>query len=100
MKINPWKLATFFLLGVMALLLWMGVAPYQQKLSPYQQNAEPKTPSNTVEAQQFVLKDSSGKVRAQLSMRDGQPRLVFYDENGHERYDVPPPRGLMPLQEK
>lgn len=35
-----------------------------------------------VEAREFVLRDSSGAVRARLAVRDGQPRLVLFDSQG------------------
>ena len=37
----------------------------------------------TVEANEFILKDASGKVRAKLFMKEG-PDLVFYDSNGKD----------------
>ena len=46
--------------------------------------------SNTVEASQFILKDKSGKVRANLSIDEspgnsGAVQLVFYDVEGKQR---------------
>jgi hypothetical protein len=41
-------------------------------------------PSRVVEANEFVLKDSAGRVRARLSMEGtNRPTLSFYDENSH-----------------
>ncbi len=42
--------------------------------------------SRTVEAEQFVLKDVSGKPRGILAIRaDGTPRLEFLEEDGKPR---------------
>ena len=42
--------------------------------------------SRTVEAEQFVLKDASGKIRGTLAIRaDGTPRLEFLEEDGKPR---------------
>jgi len=45
--------------------------------------AAPK--SRTVEAEKFVLKDASGKVRAEMGPRDDLMGLSIYDENGKRR---------------
>jgi hypothetical protein len=42
--------------------------------------------SRTVEAEQFVLKDASGKTRGTMATRaDGTPRLEFLEEDGKPR---------------
>jgi hypothetical protein len=54
-----------------------------------QKGRTPATPAapapagpTAVEAQGFILKDSNGKVRAELSMTGGTPSLKFRDESG------------------
>src|SRR5437867_1634215 len=45
-----------------------------------------QTPSKRiVEAEQFVLRDSSGKARAELTMLDSGPSLTFRDSQGTAR---------------
>jgi hypothetical protein len=45
----------------------------------------PKT-ERVIEAQKFVLKDSQGRVRAELSTeRDEAPKLWLFDESNHRR---------------
>jgi hypothetical protein len=39
----------------------------------------------TVEAERFVLRDSKGKVRGALGMRENGPRLELYDAEGDEK---------------
>ncbi len=41
--------------------------------------------TRTVEANEFVLRDESGRVRGRLSMTDSGPALSLYDQNGHIR---------------
>jgi hypothetical protein len=38
--------------------------------------------ATTVEAQDFLLKDTSGAVMGQLTVRDGKPALELYDASG------------------
>ena len=41
-------------------------------------------PQRTVEAEKFVLKDSAGRMRAEITLdQSGTPALVFYDESGN-----------------
>jgi hypothetical protein len=46
-------------------------------------NSATKTtsPTTTITAEKFVLLDQQKNVRAELSVADGEPRLVFFDEN-------------------
>jgi len=48
--------------------------------------AAPKT--RTIEAEKFVLVDSAGKIRAELSMMLDRPSLVMLDEEGKARADL------------
>lgn len=61
---------TFFLLG--GLVLLMG-------------QANPGGVARVVEAERFVLRDATGKVRAELGLRDGRPGLALFDEKGERR---------------
>jgi len=48
--------------------------------------AAPGNVGRTVEAEQFVLKDASGKTRGTMATRaDGTPRLEFLEEDGKPR---------------
>ncbi len=38
-----------------------------------------------VAAEKYLLRDASGKTWAELSVRDGQPSLILFDENGQPR---------------
>ncbi|SRR5258708_641634 len=38
--------------------------------------------NKTIDANEFVLKDGNGKVRARLSMQTDKPSLFFYDDKG------------------
>ncbi len=44
--------------------------------------------NQTIEAQEFVLRDARGEVRARLDLRDYAPRLTFYDGIGGERVHI------------
>jgi len=73
---NPWKFSTFFLLIVMGLLVCLGFD-------------RPDNSTKTVEAQEFVLKDNSGKVRARIAMENNQPKMLFYDKTGRTIWNAP-----------
>jgi len=49
-----------------------------------------KAPSKSIEANEFILKDSTGRVRGRLSMKDGgtTPTLVLLDEKGQRRVEL------------
>jgi hypothetical protein len=76
------KLAAIATVTVVGALLLMGQA----------------RPARTIEAERFVVKDSSGAVRAQLAAEGTDVRLVLYDTKGESRaslYVVPDGPGLM-----
>ena len=81
---NHWKTATWFLLVFLATIILLGA--YRQ--------TEPAT--KTVEAQEFVLKDDSGRVRARLGMKNNQSTIEFYDERGTAVWTVPS-KGFKPV---
>ena len=76
-KLNRWKFATFVLLFVLGLILWMGFT---------QSNSTGKT----VEAESFVLRDGDGKIRGKLWMKRDQPRMQLYDRDGTVVWDAVP----------
>ncbi len=71
---NPWKMATIALLAMVAALLAVNARadlPYPERVR-----------ARTVEAQEIVLKDSDGHVRARFSVQGEAARLVIFDEHG------------------
>lgn len=42
-----------------------------------------------IEASQFVLKDADGSTRGELSIADGEGRLLLYGENGKLTAELP-----------
>jgi len=50
--------------------------------------APKRSQPKTVRAERFELTDSSGRVRAVLEMRDGQPMLSMCDARGNERVSI------------
>jgi len=82
---NYWKITTGLLLLILVCMLLIGA--YRQ----------PQPGMKTIEAEEFILKDSSGKTRATLSMRNDKPEIDFYDEAGALISKVPD-RGLKDIQ--
>ena len=80
---NRWKIATWLLLLFLCIVL---LGSFRQR--------EPDT--KRVEAEEFVLKDSSGRTRAVLGINDGKPLMEFYDEKGTVTAKVPD-KGLKQL---
>ncbi len=83
---NPWKLSTFLLLAIVGLTVCLGFA-------------RPRPAVKTVEAEEFVLRDSDGKVRARIAMQGEQPKILIYDESGRAIWNAPN-SGLTPLSIK
>ena len=67
-KLNFWKLATFLLLAVLGLIFSLGFT-------------QSRPANRTVEAEEFVLKDSGGKVRGWIGIKGDQPTIQLYDED-------------------
>ncbi len=44
--------------------------------------------SQTVEAREFVVRDTRGEIRARLEMQEYAPCLTFYDRAGKERLRI------------
>lgn len=84
-NVNHWRIASWFLLMLLACVIFLGA------------HAQNEQSTRTVEAQEFILKDSSGRVRAKLGMKDDQSAIEFYDERGAVVWTVPS-KGFKPLQ--
>jgi len=77
-----WKLASFFLLFILACLLATGLVA-QGKIEP------PLVRAKAVEAQSFLLEDANGTVRGQMKMKAGGPSFEIYDETGKIVWSIP-----------
>jgi hypothetical protein len=86
-----WKLASFFLLFVVASTLATGLVA-QEKIEP------PLMQAKTVEAQSFVLKDTDGTVRAKMTMKAGRPSFELYDQTGKVVWSVPSKPQFIPTR--
>lgn len=84
-NVNHWRIASWFLLMLLACVIFLGA------------HGQSEPPTRTIEAHEFVLKDSSGRVRAKLGMKDDQSAIEFYDERGSVVWTVPS-KGFKPLQ--
>lgn len=74
-----WGPLIYLVIGA-AIPLGLGVDSITRSLSLAQPLASPR-----VEAQEFLLRDAGGQVRAKLVMGDKSPRLTFYDAEGNPR---------------
>ena len=81
---NYWKLTTWLLLLLLGCAILLGA----------RRQTEPNV--RTVEAEEFILKDSSGRVRARIGMKDDKPQIDFYDANGNSVAKLPD-KGFKPL---
>lgn len=70
-----WQIA-----GLLVLLIFLFTRAGILKAQGYSATAPIR--STTVEAQNFVLKDSSGAVMGQLTVKDGKAQLDLYDGSG------------------
>jgi len=84
-NVNHWRIASWFLLMLLSCVILLGA----------RRQGEPLTP--TLQAQEFVLKDSSGRVRARLGMKNDQSNIEFYDEQGSVVLTMPN-KGLRPVE--
>lgn len=69
-----WKMTAILLLIALAAVL----AQNARADLPYPERVR----ARTVEAEEVVLKDSSGKVRARMEVQGSAARLVIFDEDG------------------
>jgi hypothetical protein len=83
--VNHWRIASWFLLMLLSCVILLGA----------HRQGEP--PTRTLQAQEFVLKDDSGRVRARLGMKNDQSSIEFYDEQGSIVWTVPN-KGLRPVE--
>jgi hypothetical protein len=84
-----WKLASFFLVFIVACLLSTGLVA-QEKVEP------PLMRAKAVEAQSFLLEDADGTVRGQMRMKAGGPIFEVYDQTGNIVWSIPSKPKLTP----
>ena len=83
---NRWRIASWVLLMLLASVIFLGA------------HAQSEPPARTVEAQEFILKDGSGRVRAKLGMKNDQSVIEFYDEQGAVIWKSPSGSKLKPVE--
>jgi len=83
---NRWRIASWILLMLLASMIFLGA------------HGQSEPPTRTVEAQEFILKDSSGRVRAKLGMKNDQSVIEFYDEQGSVIWKSPTGNKLKPVE--
>jgi len=74
-----WKLAALIMLMACLVLLAAGFDFAQPNL----------VKARSVEAQNFVLRDADGQIRARMAIGDDGPRLSFFDEQGNVVSSLP-----------
>ncbi len=74
-----WKLAALVLLLSCLVLLLAGFDYPQPNL----------VKARSVEAQNFVLRDADGRIRARMAIGEDGPRLSFFDEHGNVTASLP-----------
>jgi hypothetical protein len=93
-----WKLATVLLAACSVPLVLMAAKPADHV-------DQSVVHARTVEAQDFVLKDNDGQVRARLTIKPvkrdvilerNRPALQFYDDNGQPFWTVPQQPEMFP----
>jgi hypothetical protein len=77
-----WKLASFFLLFIVASSLAAGLAAQVR-------NEPPLMRARAVQAQSFLLEDADGTIRGQMSMNGAGPNFEVYDQTGKVIWSVP-----------
>ncbi len=79
-----WKIAGFAIVLSFALVVVLILAAALTKgvLAQGNPRATPQTVPQTLSAQSFELKDSTGNIRGRLSMKGGFPVLELYDPTG------------------
>jgi len=77
--IRRWKLAALVLLLGCLVLLIAGFDYPQPNLFK----------ARSVEAQNFVLRDADGRIRARMALGEDGPRLTFFDEHGGVTASLP-----------
>src|SRR5215468_8830027 len=84
-NVNHWRIASWFLLMLLACVIFLSA------------HGQSEPTARRVEAEEFILKDSSGRVRARLGLKNDQASIEFYDERGSV-ISTMPSRGLKPVQ--
>ena len=85
-----WKFLSLLALLLFAFSLTLGL----RAQGDYQPNL---LRAKSIEAQGFVLKDSTGNVRAALRMKGDRPVLELYDPSGRVLWSTPAKSGPVPL---
>jgi hypothetical protein len=91
------SIAAGFLGGLLSQqLLSVGVAHAQMVIpAPSRPGKRPAT--TEVDAQRFVLVDSSGTVQGEFRMRGEKPEIVLYDKDGRVGWSATPNHGIRPV---
>jgi hypothetical protein len=75
------------------------VPAYSQLIVPAPSRPEQRPAATEVDAQRFVLVDSTGRVNAEIKMKDGAPEFVLYDKDGRVGWRaVPNAFGIHPVE--
>jgi len=85
-SVNHWRIASWFLLILLANVIFLSAHGQTEPLA------------RRVEAQEFILKDSSGRVRAKLGMKNDQASIEFYDEPGSVTWTSPSGSKIKPVE--
>ncbi|PYX96331.1 MAG: hypothetical protein DMG63_17280 [Acidobacteria bacterium] len=85
-NVNHWRIASWFLLMLLASLIFLGA------------HAQTEPSMRRIEAQEFILKDNSGHVRARLGMNHDQSSIELYDENGSVVWRSPSGSKIKPVE--
>lgn len=70
------------LCGGFAAQVLLSPAPLLAELLPPAMRPHKRPAATEVDAQHFVLVDSSGLVTAEIKLNEGEPEIVLYDKDG------------------
>ncbi len=68
--------------GFAAQVLLSPAPAFSQLIIPPPSRPQPRPVATEVDAQHFVLVDSTGRVNAEIRMNNGEPEIVLYDKDG------------------
>lgn len=75
------------------------VRAYGQAIVPGPSRPEWRPAATELDAQRFVLVDATGRVNAEIKMKDGEPEIVLYDKDGRVGWRaVPNAFGIHPVE--
>jgi len=87
-----------FVGGLVFQWLLSATPAYSQLLIPPPSRPEKRPAATEVDAQRFVLVDSTGRVNAEIKMNNGQPEIVLYDKTGRVGWKATPnSSGIRPI---